>query len=182
MSNDSGGTLNSYAESQPTWNDMVNQDVQLDKVNSDMILSNNKGSAAMASSGKQASSRESWASVISRSTKPSQNKNVLEVKLEKDTRGSFIVSETECARFLQKIGLDMTPETNVEGVQICPNGRGVLFITLKDNIDINRFCRYEIIDVTSSGIRASLIKPAGRHEVVATVLFAAYTLILKMML
>ena len=58
---------------------------------------------------------------------------------------------------------------NVDGVQICPNGRGVIFLTLKPNLDIGRYCRYDVIEVTSTGIRAINVKPAGKREVVLNV-------------
>ena len=53
----------------------------------------------------------------------------------------------------------------IEGVQICPNGRGVIFITLKENVNIDRFCCYDVIEVSSSGIRSVLVKPAGKRDV-----------------
>ena len=113
--------------------------------------------------------RRSWASVLGGSLPARDNKNVLEVVLEKDVRGSYIVSESECADMMKKLGLDMRPGVHVEGVQICPQGRGVIFITLKKEIDITRFCRYEVLEVTRSGIRAVLVKPAVKREVIVTV-------------
>ena len=95
--------------------------------------------------------------------------NVLEVVLEKESRGSFAVSDAECAKFLGKLGLDLRPGVVVEGVQICPNGRGVLFITLKEQVEISRYCRYDVMEVSQSGIKAVLIKPAGIREVIVTI-------------
>ena len=69
---------------------------------------------------------------------------------------------------MRKLGLDQRPGIHVVGVQICPNGRGVIFLTLKKGLDIRRFCRYDVMDVTSSGIRTVLVKPAGQSEVVVT--------------
>ena len=57
---------------------------------------------------------------------------------------------------------------HVESCQICPNGRGVNLITLKDTIKIENFCRYDVFQVTESGIRSSLVKPAGKREVVVS--------------
>ena len=92
-------------------------------------------------------------------------KNVLEVVLEKNFKGSFTVSDTECAKFLCKIGLDTRSGADIEGVQICPNGRGVILITLKDDVNVERFCRYDVIEVSTSGIRSILVKPAGKRDV-----------------
>ena len=68
--------------------------------------------------------RKSWVEVLGSTLPTSWNKNVLEVVLEKDVRGAFVVSEDDCARVMQKIGLDQRPEVHVESVQICPNGEG----------------------------------------------------------
>ena len=111
----------------------------------------------------------SWASVLGRNIAPSLNKNVLEVLLEKDYRGGFTVSDLECSNLLRKIGLDTRPGVEMEEVQICPNGRGVIIITLKTGVDIGKFCRHDVMDVTPSGTRAVHVKPAGRREVVVSV-------------
>ena len=114
-------------------------------------------------------SRGSWAQVLGSSLPSSWNKNLLEVVLEKDTRGSFIVSDVDCINMMRKLGIDQRQGVHVESVQICPNGRGVILITLKQNVDINRFCRYDVFDVTASGIRSVNVKPAGRRDVVVNV-------------
>ena len=79
---------------------------------------------------------------------------MLEIVLEKDVRGAFNVSEVDCARVMRKLGLDSRPGVHVESVQICPNGRVVLLITLKKEVPIEMFCRYDVFEVTQSGIRA----------------------------
>ena len=111
---------------------------------------------------------KSWAALLSSNLPSVWNKNVLEVVLEKDERGSFNVSESDCARVMRKLGIDQRPGVHVEGVQICPNGRGVLLITLKKEVPIEMFCRHDVIEVTESGIRAVHVKPAGKREVVVT--------------
>ena len=110
----------------------------------------------------------SWAQRFGNSV-AQMNKNILEVILEKDERGAFSVSDVDCARLLTKLGLDLRPGLQVEGVQLCPNGRGVILITLKDNVCIENFCRYDVIQVTSSGIRSVLVKPAGKRDVLVTI-------------
>ena len=112
----------------------------------------------------------SWAEMLSSTlTNNSWNKNVLECVLEKDERGSFYVSEKDCARMMQKVGLDIRPGIHVETVQICPNGRGIILITLKKEVQIDQFCRYDIFDVTSTGIRVVNIKPSGKREVIVNI-------------
>ena len=66
---------------------------------------------------------------------------------------------------MRKLGLDV----HVIGVQICPQGRGVIYITLQKSVEIERFCRYDVLEVTQSGIRAVLVKQAGKKDVVVTV-------------
>ena len=111
---------------------------------------------------------KTWANVLGRSKAQNIDNNVLEVVLEKDTRGGFNVSDLDCCNLLRRLGLDQRPGVHVVGVQICPNGRGVIFITLRKDLDITRYCRYDVMDVTSTGIRTVLVKPAGQTEVVVT--------------
>ena len=111
----------------------------------------------------------SWAQMVESSLPSSWNKNILEVVLEKDVRGSFNVSNAECLNLLKKLGIDSRPGVQVEEIQICPTGRGVILITLKQGIDLTRFCRYDVFQVTQSGIRAVNFKPAGKREVVVNV-------------
>ena len=106
----------------------------------------------------------SWAQVLSSSLSLSWNKNVLEIMLEKDARGHFNVSDVDCARMMKKLGLDIRPGVHVESVQICPNGRGLILITLNKNIAAEQFCRYDVLEVTESGTRAVNVKPAGKRE------------------
>ena len=112
--------------------------------------------------------QESWAAMIECSLANSNNKSILEDNLEKDDKGSFSISDLDCAKFLKKLGLDMSTGGAVDGVQICPGGRGVIFITLKEQEDLNKYCRYDVLDITSTGIRAVMVKPAGKREVVLT--------------
>ena len=75
----------------------------------------------------------SYAQVLGSTLPTRLNKNVLEIVLDKDTRGAFNVSDQECFKVMRKIGIDPIPGSQVEGVQICPNGRGVILITLKED-------------------------------------------------
>ena len=113
--------------------------------------------------------RKTYAEMLGSTLSPGVNKNVLEVVLEKDQRGSFVVSHQECARVMSKIGLDARPGVHVEAVQICPNGRGIILITLKQEINIASFCRHEVFEVTSSGIRVVNIRPVGKRDAVVTI-------------
>ena len=115
------------------------------------------------------SMKKSWSSVLSGNLPKMNDNNVLEIVLEKEFRGSFSVTEAECMNIFKKLGLDPRPGVQVEGVQICPQGRGVIFITLKKEVDIATFCRYDVFEITRSGIRSVLVKPAGKREVVVSI-------------
>ena len=108
----------------------------------------------------------SWAERLGSSLPPGLDKNILEIVLDKDTRGPYLVSDKDCARIIGKIGIDPRPGGILEGVQICPNGRGVILLTMSKDIQLEKFCRYETFQVTESGIRSTMVKPAGRREVI----------------
>ena len=110
----------------------------------------------------------SWAARLGTAIPATLTKNILEVVLEKDEKGAFVVSEEDCARLLRRLGLDPRPGAQVEGVQICPSGRGVIFITLKDGVQVENFCRYDVFELTENGVRSIMVKPAGKKEVVVT--------------
>ena len=84
--------------------------------------------------------KRSWASFLGGNLPKKDDNNVLEVVLEKEFRGSFSVSQTECATILRKLGLDPRPGVQVEGVQIFPQGRGVICITLKKGVEQGQTC------------------------------------------
>ena len=116
----------------------------------------------------QRNSGKSWAELLGSSLPTSLKKNLLEVVLEKDERGAFMVSEDDVARLLRKIGLDPRPGVQVEEVQICPTGRGVILITLKNDVQVENFCRYDVLEVTECGIRSTMVKQAGKKDMVVT--------------
>ena len=111
--------------------------------------------------------KKSWADVLGSTLPPSWNKNILEIILEKDQRGPFVVSQEDCAKLLTRIGINIAG--HIEAVQICPNGRGVIFATLKNEVSVDKFINYDVIEVNRVGVRAVHVKPAGKREVVITI-------------
>ena len=107
--------------------------------------------------------------LLGNSSPLSWDKNILEVVLQKDSRGSFNVGDEDCARLIKKLGLDPRPGIHVEAIQICPNGRGVILITLRKEVPADRFCSYDVIEVTSTGIRAVLVRQCGKRESIVTI-------------
>ena len=112
--------------------------------------------------------RKSWAQMVGGNLPSSWNKNILEILLEKDDKGPFNVSDTDCSHLLSKLGVDPKPGGLVEAIQICPTGRGVILITFKQGVVLDNFCRYDVIEVTRTGVRAVHVKPAGKRDVVVT--------------
>ena len=43
-----------------------------------------------------------WAQLLGSSLPPCMNKNILEVVLDKDERGAFMVADTDCAKLMRK--------------------------------------------------------------------------------
>ena len=137
------------AEGDKDWNEiMAEEEIRSSKLDKEVSVNTSS------------SVKKSWSSVLGASLPIRDNNNVLEVLLQKTNRGAFNVNESECFNMMRKLGLDTRPGIHVEGVQICPQGRGVIYITLKQEVNIDRFCRYDVLEVTQSGIRTSLVKPA----------------------
>ena len=104
----------------------------------------------------------SWASHASKGCVKRLNKNVMEIVLEKDTKGVFNASDNEAAKVLQKLGVDVS--NHVEMVQICPVGKNVIQVTLKDGVNMDRFFAKEVFEV-KPGLRVSHVRSAGQREV-----------------
>ena len=106
--------------------------------------------------------RKSWADVLGSSLPPTWNKNILEVISDKDERGPFIVNQEDCAKVMNQIGLNIASQ--VEAVQICPNGRGVINITLKSHVLPENFMTFDILEV-SGKVRTVNVNPTGKREI-----------------
>ena len=102
----------------------------------------------------------SWASLASKGSLKRLDKNVMEVFLEKDDKGGFNTSENDTAR--QKLGVDLG--SHCEMVQICPLGRNVIQVTLKKEVNMEKFFNKDVFEV-SSGVRVSHVRAAGQREV-----------------
>ena len=100
----------------------------------------------------------SWASLFGENISNRDSKNVMDIVLEKDERGAFNASDVEVARVLQKLGADLRPGVHIEGVQICPMGKNVIQVTLNKNVNIERFCNKDVLEI-KQGVRISHISP-----------------------
>ena len=114
------------------------------------------------------SSGGSWASLLGATLPTRNDKNVMEIVLEKDTKGYFSVSDQEVAKALQKLGADLRPGVHIEAVQICPMGKNVIQVTLNKNVEIEKFSNKGLFEV-KTGVRISQVRASGQREVVLLV-------------
>ena len=80
--------------------------------------------------------RGSYAGIASINTSVRENKNILEVRLEKTDGARFNLSMPETESLLVKLGID---SSYFLGVSSCPEGKSVVYITLHNSVNINRF-------------------------------------------
>ena len=93
-------------------------------------------------------------------------RKVLEIHLENDTKGNMNLDNETVAKLCSKIGIDV--KTQLEGVQVMPGNSKKIFMWLKDDCNIERFCVQESIKV-APGVKTGLIKPMDKKEVVVTI-------------
>ena len=110
----------------------------------------------------------SWASVLGGNLTSRNDGNVMEIVLEKESKGLFSASDEEVAKVLMKLGADLRPGVHIEGVQICPMGRNVIQVTLNKNVDMTRFCNKDIFEIRD-GVRVSQVRKSGKREVIVTI-------------
>ena len=80
--------------------------------------------------------RPSYSGITAINKSIRDSKNVLEVRLEKTEGARFNLTLVEIEGLLNKLGID---RTHFEGVSACPEGKGVVYITLHPSVDISRF-------------------------------------------
>ena len=106
--------------------------------------------------------RKTYSGIAAINKSVRETKNVLEVRLERSDGARFNLSMVETEGLLQKLGID---GTHFEGVSSCPEGKGVVYITLHPSVNINRFLYKNEAYVLKEGIQTSVIRPAGKKEV-----------------
>ena len=91
-------------------------------------------------------------------------RNILEISLEKQSSENVNdLSEANIKQLFDTIGIDTLNE--LEGYQIKFDK---ISVWLKQGIKLDKFCKEEKIRV-SQGITTSYIKPAGRNDVIVTI-------------
>ena len=112
--------------------------------------------------GRPGGGRGSYAGIASINTSVRDNKNVLEVRLERSENARFNLSMQETENLLVKLGID---SSHFLGVSSCPEGKGVVLITLHSAVNINRFLSKQESYILKEGVKTGRIFPAGKKEV-----------------
>ena len=107
-------------------------------------------------------SRLSYAGIASMNTSVRDRKNLLEIRLERNTTDvSFNLNQEELDYLLSMLGMNSSHFT---AVSCCPEGKGVVYVTLDPKIKIERFLKRNECFVIKDGIRTGVIRPAGKKE------------------
>ena len=112
------------------------------------------------------SETRSYSSITAINTSVRDNKNVLEVRLERQQGATFRLSQLEIESLLVRLGID---GSHFLGVSACPEGKPVVLITLHPSVDIKKFLYRNESYVVKEGVRTTAIRPAGKKDVLVTV-------------
>ena len=115
----------------------------------------------------QGATKSSYVGIASLNTSVRDKKNLLEIRLDRcDFSVNFNLSQVELDHLLTRLGIDSSHFT---GVSCCPEGKGVVYITLHPSVNIQRFLnKSECFDL-KKGIRTGIIRPAGKKELSVTI-------------
>ena len=112
-------------------------------------------------------SKASYVGIASLNTSVRDKKNLLEIRLDRsDFNVNFNLSQGELDHLLTRLGID---SSHFSGVSCCPEGKGVVFVTLHPSVNIQRFLNKRECFVLKEGIRTGIIRPAGKKELSVTI-------------
>ena len=95
-------------------------------------------------------------------------RNILEIEIEKLDKENEIILNQDCvARLLRSIGMNI--QTQLRGYQVIYGRVVTLSVWCTPGVNLEMFCRTETIQVTR-GVWTKNIRPAGRRDVVVTVI------------
>ena len=119
------------------------------------------------SDNREGPAKSSYVGIASLNTSVRDKKNLLEIRLErKDMNVNFSLSQPELDHLLTKLGID---SSHFLGVSCCPEGKGVVFVTLHPSVNIQRFLHKSECFELKEGIRTGHIRPAGKKEQSVTI-------------
>ena len=111
--------------------------------------------------------KSSYVGIASLNTSVRENKNLLEIRLDRsDNSVSFNLSQSELDHLLTRLGID---SSHFVGVSSCPEGKGVVYVTLHPSVNIQRFLNKNESFELKQGIRTGFIRPAGKKEQAVTI-------------
>ena len=102
-----------------------------------------------------------YSSIASINTSVRDNKNLLEIRLERQEGSTFNLSMQEIEHLLKRLNID---SSHLLGVSACPEGKPVVLITLHASVDIHRFLYRNESYVVKQGVRTTTIRPEGKKE------------------
>ena len=106
---------------------------------------------------------KAWSSIASMNISKRNKTNTLEVRLENDEGYGCSLSHEEIERLLRRLKIQ---SNQFSSVQACPERRNVVYITLCNGIDINKFILNSNESfILKQGIRTTTIKHANKREV-----------------
>ena len=112
-------------------------------------------------------SKSSYVGIASLNTSVRDKKNLLEIRLDRsDFNVNFNLSQGELDHLLTRLGIDAS---HFVGVSCCPEGKGVVYVTLHPTVNIQRFLNKNECFVLKEGIRTGIIRPAGKKELSVTI-------------
>ena len=104
---------------------------------------------------------QTYSSIASINTSVRDNKNILEVKLEKQEGSRFTLTQEETENLLRRLNI---LSSELLGASVCPEGRPVVLITLQSGIDLTRFLYRNESYTVKEGVRTTSIRPEGNRE------------------
>ena len=111
-------------------------------------------------------STPSYSSITAINTSVRNDKNVLEIRLEKQQGASFNMTQLETEALLARLAID---GSHFEGVTACPEGKPVVFVTMHPTVNIKKFLYRNESYMVKEGVRTTTIRPAGKKDVLVTV-------------
>ena len=107
-------------------------------------------------------SKATYVGIASLNTSVRDKKNLLEIRLERSEQNvNFNLNQVELDHLLTRLGID---GSHFLGVSCCPEGKGIVYVTLHPTVNIQRFLNKNECFVLKEGIRTGIIRPAGSKE------------------
>ena len=109
------------------------------------------GPTGQGGGGQVGATKSSYVGIASLNTSVRDKKNLLEIRLDRsDFSVNFNLAQPELDHLLTRLGIDGSHFT---GVSCCPEGKGVVYVTLHPSVNIQRFINRSECFELKQGIR-----------------------------